>query len=72
MLLRQLPDDRESLLAPFPETTSERLAAIAYEQSPLNSKLLLRFLQAAEQVPRSPLAHLPLELAIIDVTESNT
>lgn len=70
MLLRQLPDATEQLLAPFPADTRERLAAIAAERSPLNSHLLLRLLQAAEQVPRSPVPHLPLEIAIIDVTES--
>ena len=69
MLLRQLPDATEQLLAPFPADTRERLEAIAAERSPLNSHLLLRLLQAAEQVPRSPVPYLPLEIAIIDVTE---
>ena len=69
MLLRQLPEKQEELLAPFAPDVRDRLAAIAAERSPLNSHLLLRLLQAAEQVPRSPVPHLPLEIAIIDVTE---
>ncbi len=69
MLVRLQPAAAATHLAAFgPEAraTIERLAKEA--GSPLNSHLLLRFLTAAEQVTRSPIPHLPLELAIIDTT----
>jgi DNA polymerase-3 subunit gamma/tau len=69
MLVRLQPNATASHLAAFgPEAraTIERLAKAS--ASPLNSHLLLRFLTATEQVARSPIPHLPLELAIVDVT----
>jgi hypothetical protein len=39
--------------------------------SPLNSHMLLRLLQATELIGRSPIPQAPLEIAIIEVTESH-
>ena len=70
LLLRHQPHAADAVLASFGEAARASLTAIAKSgaASPLNSHLLLRLLTAAEQVPRSPIPALPLELAIIDVT----
>lgn len=69
LLLRHLPHDEASVLASFGEAARTAISTLAKTAgSPLNSHLLLRFLEAADQVARSPIPALPLELAIIDVT----
>ena len=69
MLLRHRPNAEAEILAAFsPDATAALRGLAAEKASPLNSALLLRFLVAAEQINQSPLPHLPLELAIIDVT----
>lgn len=67
MLLRNLPERQEAVLSAFGEDMQKTLTALASDHTPLNSHLLQRLLEAAMAVPRSPIAHLPLELAIIDV-----
>lgn len=69
MLLRHQPGSAESLLAPFgPEAKAVIQAISANKSSPLNSQLLLRFLTATQQVAYSPLPHLPLEIAVVELT----
>lgn len=70
MLLRNLPAKAEDILGAFGIETQETLKEISAGASPVNSHLLLRFLQAAEQVNRSPIPQAPLEIAIIEVTEA--
>ncbi len=69
ILLRYQKDQAETILAPFAADTKAALLSLSEKAgSPLNSQLLLRLLAATEQVDRSPLPHLPLELAFIDLT----
>jgi hypothetical protein len=69
MLLRHRPNATAEILAAFSPETATVLKTLAEEKaSPLNSALLLRFLKAVEDLDRSPLPQLPLELAIIDTT----
>ena len=68
MLLRNLPAKQDELLAAFGTETKTKLQEWGSGSSPLNSHLLLRFLQAADMVSRSPIPHAPLEIAIIEVT----
>lgn len=70
MLVRNLPAKKDQLLAAFGVETRAKIEAYAQGASPLNSHLLLRFLQATELVSRSPIPHAPLEIAIIEVTDS--
>lgn len=70
MLVRHQPAKTEALLASFGTETKEVLAKLAATNpSPINSQMLLRLLQAAEQIIFSPIPHLPLEIAVIEVTE---
>ncbi len=69
MLLRNLPAKERDILSAFGTETQDRLREYASGTSPLNSHVLLRFLQAAELVGRSPIPQAPLEIAIIEVTE---
>ncbi len=69
MLLRNQLAKSEVLLANFGPEAKEVLAEIAkLSPSPLNSQMLLRLLQATEQINYSPIPHLPLEIAVIEVT----
>ena len=70
MLVRHQPAKAETLLSHFGGETKAVLAKLAAANpSPLNSQLLLRLLQAAEQGSFSPIPQLPLEIAIVEVTE---
>ncbi|MEK7638984.1 MAG: DNA polymerase III subunit gamma/tau [Patescibacteria group bacterium] len=69
MLLRNAPTQAESILAAFGPEARDKITTYAAEASPLNSHLLLRFLSATEAIARSPIPSLPLEIAIIEVTE---
>lgn len=68
ILIRNLPQKREELLEAFGADTQITITHCLEGATAINSHLLLRFLTAAEQVPRSPLPYLPIELAIIDAT----
>lgn len=68
MLLRNLPSKKEALLAAFGTETRSKIEEWGVGASPLNSHLLLRFLQATDMVARSPIPYAPLEIAIIEVT----
>ncbi len=70
MLLRHEPAKAETLLAQFGTETKELLTTIATATpATLNSQLLLRLLQASEQIGFSPIPHLPLEIAIVEFLE---
>lgn len=59
----------EVLLSAFSDEDALRIKTYAENAaSPINSKLLLRLLDASEQTGKTHLAHLPLELAIVDLT----
>jgi DNA polymerase III subunit gamma/tau len=68
MLLRNLPVKERDILGAFGTETQNRLREYASGTSPLNSHVLLRLLQATEQIGRSPIPSAPLEIAIIEVT----
>jgi DNA polymerase-3 subunit gamma/tau len=70
LLLRHVPTEETTILAAFGEAARATITTIAKRgaASPLNSHMLLHFLAAAEQLARSPLPALPLEIAIIEVT----
>jgi DNA polymerase III subunit gamma/tau len=69
IMLRYRRGAEAELLAAFSPEAGVVLSELsAASGSPLTSHLLLRFLQAADQVSHSPLPELPLEIAIIEVT----
>jgi len=69
MLVRNQPAKADALLANFAPIAKDTLRALASATpSPLNSQLLLRLLTATEQITYSPIPHLPLEIAVIEVT----
>ena len=68
MLLRNLPAREGDILAAFGEDDAKALKELSKDdQSPLNSHLLLRLLDAADQTSRTQIPHLPLEVAIVDL-----
>jgi DNA polymerase-3 subunit gamma/tau len=66
MLVRNLPSQREAILSAFGPESRSAIEAYAAESTALNSHLLLKLLQASELMARSPIPHLPLEIAIVD------
>lgn len=70
ILLRNLPAKADLILAQFSEEEATELRALAdAKDSPINSHLLLRLLDAADQTVRSPIPSLPLEVAIVDLCQ---
>ncbi len=69
MLLRNLPQKENDILASFGNEAQATIKTLASGPSPLNSHLLLRLLQATEQVSHSPVPHIPLEIAIVEQGE---
>jgi len=67
MLVRNLPSKAEEVLAGFVAETAEVIKNLAEQDTPINSHMLLRFLDAVEQVGRSPIPQLPIEVAVVDV-----
>ena len=71
MLVRNAPADAALFLENFGEADAERLRTCAADpKTLLNSKTLLRFIEATDLVGRTHIAELPLELAIVDVLET--
>ena len=69
MLLRNRPDQKDTILASFSESVRTTLTTIATAPTtPLNSHLLLKLLTVCDQTTKSPLPQLPLEIMIVDVT----
>lgn len=69
MLLRNLPSKEAEILKQFGSDTQEKIKTYATGESPINSHMLLRLLDAAEHVSRSPIPHIPIEIALVDVTK---
>ena len=69
MLIRNVPAKKDAILTAFGEDVREKLALYAGGASPINSHALLRLLEAAELVSRSPIPQAPLEIALIDIAE---
>jgi DNA polymerase III subunit gamma/tau len=69
MLLRNLPSAAETLLASFGLESKTLIQSYAGEETPLNSKLLLKLLEAAELTQHSPVPQLPLEIVVCEVCE---
>lgn len=67
MLLRNAPSQKETILAAFSDEVVKDLQAFAADAtSPINSKLLVRLLTAAETTGKTSLPQLPLELALME------
>jgi len=67
MLLRNIPEKKDMILKAFGNEAQAKISELSQVESPLNSKLLLRFLEATDQINRSPIPQAPLEIAIIDM-----
>lgn len=68
MLVRNMPNKADTVLAAFSEADQEQVKQYAADKaSPLNSHALLRLLDAAEGIGKTSLSHLPLEMAVIDI-----
>ncbi|MEM9336530.1 MAG: DNA polymerase III subunit gamma/tau [Patescibacteria group bacterium] len=68
MLLRNLPAHKEQVLAAFsPDVQAKLEETSADAASPINSHLLLRLIDAAEQTGRVSLPHLPLEVVFAEL-----
>ena len=71
ILLTRHGADGERALLHLSEEDRKELTTIAKDaKSPINSTLLSRLLLAAEQTGRTYLPHLPLELAVIELTQT--
>lgn len=71
ILLRYSADFARELVAELPEADREVVESLATDaQSRLNSETLKKLIEAAIAVPRSPIPHLPLELAIMELSIS--
>jgi DNA polymerase-3 subunit gamma/tau len=71
MLLRNVPSQKAELLAAFGPEAQTKIEQFASEPSSLNSKTLLRLLTATQQMKQSPIPHLPLEIAVLDITQAD-
>jgi DNA polymerase-3 subunit gamma/tau len=71
MLLRNVPSQKTELLVAFGSEAQTKIEQFASEPSSLNSKTLLRLLTATQQMKQSPIPHLPLEIAILDITQTD-
>jgi hypothetical protein len=70
MLLRILPSKEKEILSSFSFDTQKTLTDYAKTATAINSKLLLKLLEATDLTQRSPIPQAPLELVIIDtITE---
>lgn len=68
MLLRNMPNKADAILAPFSEADAAQLKSLAATTgSPLNSHALVRFLTASERMGKTQLPYLPLELAVVEI-----
>lgn len=70
MLVRNLPAKKDVILSAFSLEEASQVEEFAKDaKTPLNSHLLLRLLEVAEQTGRTQLPHLPLEVAIVDLCQ---
>ena len=71
MLLRNMPNKRDVVLENFSTEDQSILEELAGDtSSALNSHALLRLLDVSTQMNTVQLQHLPLELAVVDITAS--
>jgi len=70
VMVRNLPSHKDHILAAFSPESASKIKALASEGAVLNSHVLLRLITAADLTNRSPIPHLPLEIAVIDLTSS--
>lgn len=71
IIIRHEPSSADEILSSFAESVRDTITKIATDKSSvINSHLLARFLAATQDVSRSPLPQLPLEIAIVEVTSS--
>ncbi len=68
MMLRNVPSRSEAILAPFAPDTRSLIEDCAGRPGALNSHALIKFLPAVDQIARSPIPALPLEIVFIDIT----
>ncbi|MCA9364026.1 DNA polymerase III subunit gamma/tau [Candidatus Kaiserbacteria bacterium] len=70
ILARYSIDSKEEVVAHYTKEEQERILTYAADaSSPIHSHLLLRLLEAAEQVGKVYLPQLPLEVAIVDLCQ---
>lgn len=67
ILLRNMPGSHDEIVNNFSEDVAVTIAAYANKAGTINSHTLLRLLDAAEGMGKTQLAHLPLEVAIVDI-----
>lgn len=73
MLLRNMPNKVEEVLSNFTPEDREVLEACANNTaSKLNSHTLIRLLSVGDQMRYVQLTHLPLELAVVEITNPET
>lgn len=71
MLVRNQPGSAKDILAQFDEDDAKQVSTYAEDKiSPLNSHTLARLLSAAEETVRTPLPQLPLEIAVMDLCQT--
>lgn len=71
LLSRYSADFAKELVAELPEADREVVESLAKDPSSrLNSETLKKLIEAAIATPRSPIPHLPLELAIMELSTS--
>jgi DNA polymerase-3 subunit gamma/tau len=71
LMLRFAPASKADIAEEYTAEDVELLEKLAKDtKSPINSALLLRFLDASAQIDRSALPSLPLELAVVDSVKS--
>ncbi|PIR85108.1 DNA polymerase III, subunit gamma and tau [Candidatus Kaiserbacteria bacterium CG10_big_fil_rev_8_21_14_0_10_45_20] len=70
LLLRYAPSVAEGLVDELTDTDKEMITGLAEDtSSKINSETLRRLIEASIAIRRSPIAYLPLELAIIELAE---
>ena len=73
ILVRHSKQDAEDVLAQFADDDAKHVQELAKDiKSPINSALLLRLLEAAEQTGCTHLPQLPLELAVVELTRQDS
>ena len=71
MLLRNMSSNQDEILEAYSPDLQNELKTLAKESgTPLNSHLLIKLIACAEQISRSPLPSLPLEIALVEHCES--
>lgn len=71
MLLRNVPSRKEVILAAFGESAQAVITECADTPGALNSHTLAKLLPAVDQITRSPIPSLPLEIVFLDITEAS-